>query len=156
MSSAYVGKPGSRRLKRRIPTQGQILGEVTETVQTTARAPLSPRWTSTTKLLVGLVIVGIVAFLLYRFTSLITPLLMVFILAYLLHPVATLIARGFRISWKAAVNVLYLIILTLILGSLTLGGVGLVERVRILIDQWQAIVTSLPDQIDALSGRVFQ
>ena len=33
----------------------------------------SPRWSSTTKLLVGLVIVGIIAFLFLRFTSLITP-----------------------------------------------------------------------------------
>src|SRR5688572_10694236 len=50
----------------------------------------SPRWSPTTKLLVGLVVVGIIAFLFIRFTSLITPLLMVFILAYLLHPVTTL------------------------------------------------------------------
>ena len=47
----------------------------------------SPRWSSTTKLLVGLVVVGIVAFLLFRLTSLITPLMIVFILAYLLKPV---------------------------------------------------------------------
>ena len=58
----------------------------------------SPRWSPTTKLLVGLVVVGIIAFLFIRFTSLITPLLMVFILAYLLHPMATMIsllAAGF-------------------------------------------------------------
>ena len=59
----------------------------------------SPRWSPTTKLLVGLVIVGIVAFLVFRFTSLITPLLMVFILAYLLHPVATMIVYWLRVSW---------------------------------------------------------
>ena len=53
----------------------------------------SPRWSSTTKLLVGLVVVGIVAFLFVRFTSLITPLLMVFILAYLLNQ--NIRGRGF-------------------------------------------------------------
>ena len=107
MSSDYPGKPGSRRrLRRRIQPQGQLLEQVTETVQSSGRASSSPGWTATTKLLVGLVIVGIVAFLLYRFTSLLTPLLMVFILAYLLHPVATLIARGLRVSWKASVNIL--------------------------------------------------
>src|SRR5512145_1162544 len=89
----------------------------------------SPRWSPTTKLLVGLVVVGIVAFLLIRFTSLITPLLMVFILAYLLHPVATMISFGLRISWKAAVNVLYFTFLIILIGSLTLGGVGLVGQV---------------------------
>lgn len=156
MSSSYVGKPGIRRhSKRRVQPQGQLLETVSETVQVLPRAS-SPRWTSTTKLLVGLVIVGIVAFLLYRFTSLLTPLLMVFILAYLLHPVATSIARTFRISWKASVNILYFIILILIIGSLTLSGVGLVGQVQSLIHQVQDIVTKLPTYIDSLSGQVFQ
>src|SRR3990172_1146760 len=116
----------------------------------------SPRWNSTTKLLVGLVIVGIVAFLLYRFTSLLTPLLIVFILAYLLHPVATLMSRGFRISWKASVNILYFGILLLLIGSLTLGGVGLVGQVQSLIELVETIVADLPEYIESLSGQVFQ
>src|SRR5512145_526739 len=156
MSSSYVGKPGIRRhSKRRVQPQGQLLETVSETVQVLPRAS-SPRWTSTTKLLVGLVIVGIVAFLLYRFTSLLTPLLMVFILAYLLQPVATLIARGFNISWKAAVNILYFVILVLLIGLLTLGGVGLVGQVQSLIQGVQDIVTKLPPYIENLSGQIFQ
>lgn len=157
MSSDYAGKPGfRRRIKRHIQSQGQLLEQVSETVPVPAGASLSPRWNPTTKLLVGLVMVGIVAFLLYRFTSLITPLLMVFILAYLLHPVATLISRSLRISWKASVNILYLVILILILGSLTLSGVGLVTQIQNLIGQVQDIVAKLPNQLQALSGRIFQ
>ena len=116
----------------------------------------SPRWSSTTKLLVGLVIVGFVAFLFFRFTSLITPLLIVFILAYLLHPVTTLMARGLRISWKASVNILYVGILLLLIGLLTLGGVGLVAQIQSLIHQVQTIVADLPKYVQALSGQVFQ
>lgn len=116
----------------------------------------SPRWSSTTKLLVGLVIVGVVAFLFFRFTSLITPLLIVFILAYLLHPVATLLARGLNISWKASVNILYFVILVLLIGLLTLGGLGLVTQVQSLIQQVQAIVADLPNYIQNLSGQVFR
>src|SRR5512143_2483325 len=133
MSSDYAGRPGSkRRIKRHIQSQEQLLETVTETVPTSPRVSLSPRWSSTTKLLVGLVIVAIIGFLLVRFTSLITPLLMVFILAYLLHPVATAISRGLHISWKAAVNILYLIILILILGSLAASGVGLPQCAGLL------------------------
>lgn len=116
----------------------------------------SPRWSSTTKLLVGLIIVGIVAFLFFRFTSLITPLLMVFILAYLLHPVATLMSRGLRISWKASVNILYFGILLLLIGLLTLGGVGLVAQIQSLINQVQTIVADLPKYVETLSGQVFK
>lgn len=116
----------------------------------------SPRWSSTTKLLVGLIIVGIVAFLFFRFTSLITPLLMVFILAYLLHPVTTLMSRGLRISWKASVNILYFGILLLLIGLLTLGGVGLVAQIQSLINQVQTIVADLPKYVEALSGQIFR
>lgn len=116
----------------------------------------SPRWSSTTKLLVGLVMVGIVAFLLFRFTSLITPLLIVFIFAYLLHPVATVFARTLRISWKASVNILYFGILLLLIGLITLGGVGLVAQVQSLITQVQTIIADLPKYVESLSGQVFR
>ena len=116
----------------------------------------SPRWSPTTKLLVGLVVVGILAFMFIRFTSLITPLLMVFIIAYLLHPVATMISFWLRVSWRAAVNILYFIILILLIGSLTLGGVGLVGQVQSLIQLIQTIVNDLPKYVETLSGQVFQ
>lgn len=116
----------------------------------------SPRWSSTTKLLVGLVIVAIVAFLLFRFTSLITPLLIVFIFAYLLHPVASLFAQWLRISWKASVNILYFGILLLLIGLITLGGVGLVAQVQSLISLVQTIIADLPKYVESLSGQVFQ
>jgi predicted PurR-regulated permease PerM len=116
----------------------------------------SPRWSPTTKLLVGLVIVGIVAFLFVRFTSLLTPLLMIFILAYLLHPLATMISYWLRVSWKAAVNILFFIILILLLGSLAVGGLGLVAQVQSLIQLVQTIVADLPKYVESLSGQVFQ
>jgi predicted PurR-regulated permease PerM len=116
----------------------------------------SPRWSSTTKLLIGLIIVAIAAFLLYRFLNLLTPLLIVIITAYLLHPVAAVITRGLRISWKASVNILYLLILLILLGLLTLGGVGLVGQVQSLIRSVQDIIANLPAYVADLSTRVFQ
>jgi predicted PurR-regulated permease PerM len=115
----------------------------------------SPSWSSTTKLLIGLVIVGILAFLLYRFSNLVPPLLMVFVLAYLLHPVNALIARGLRLSWKASVNILYLIILLSLIGLLTWGGVGLVSQIQSLIVSIQDIVANLPTYVERLSTLTF-
>ena len=116
----------------------------------------SPRWSPTTKLLVGLVIVGIIAFLLYRFATLITPLMMIFILAYLFHPLASAISRGLDISWRAAVNLLYLLIVILLIGLVTLGGVGLVQQVQSLIGVIQDILANLPEYVRTLSGQVFK
>jgi predicted PurR-regulated permease PerM len=116
----------------------------------------SPRWSPTTKLLVGLVLVGIIAFLLFRFATLITPLLMIFILAYLFHPLASAISRGLDISWRAAVNLLYLGILIILITLVTLGGVGLVQQVQSLIGVVQDILANLPTYVENLSGQVFQ
>lgn len=116
----------------------------------------SPRWGSTTKLLVGLVMVGIFAFLMYRFASLISPLLMVFIIAYLFHPLAEMMANGLNISWKAAVNILYGVIFISLIGMLTVGGIGLVQQVQSLIHQLQSIITDLPKLLQELSGQVFR
>ncbi|HKY54828.1 MAG TPA: AI-2E family transporter, partial [Anaerolineales bacterium] len=118
--------------------------------------PISPRWSPTTKLLVGLVFVGIIAFLLNRFASLITPLLMIFILAYLFHPLASAISRGLDISWRAAVNLLYLVIVIILIGLVTLGGVGLVQQVQSLIGVVQEFLANLPTYVADLSGRVFK
>jgi predicted PurR-regulated permease PerM len=101
-----------------------------------------------------LVIVGILAFLLYRFSNLLPPLLLIIIIVYLLHPFTAMISRGLRISWKASVNILFLSILLILIGLLAWGGVGLVGQVQSLIRSVQDIVTRLPDLIDNLSQQV--
>jgi predicted PurR-regulated permease PerM len=122
----------------------------------TEKATSSPRWGSTTKLLAGLILISIIAFLLFRFSSLVPPLLMIFIIAYLLHPVTGFISRRLRISWKASVNILYLLILISLIGLLTLGGVGLVQQIQSLIRQIQSIVANLPAYVADISTRVYQ
>ena len=116
----------------------------------------SPRWSSTAKLLAGLIIIGIIAFLLYRFSSLIPPLLLILIVIYLLHPINAAISRTLHISWKVSVNILYLLILVILVGLLTWGGVGLVQQIQNLIKSVQDILTNLPDYVDQLSTQVFQ
>jgi len=106
--------------------------------------------------LFGLILIGILVFLINRFTSLITPLLMIFILAYLLHPLTAWISHGLGISWRAAVNILYLLVLILLIGLLTAGGVGLVGQVQSLFVSVQDIIANLPTFIASLSGRVFE
>ena len=114
----------------------------------------SPRWSATTKLLVGLVILSIIAFLLYRFSNLIGPLLMIFIITYLLHPVTAMIARGLHISWKASVNILFVLIVILLIGLLTWGGVGLVGQIQNLVNSIQGLIRDLPSYVEQLSTQI--
>lgn len=104
----------------------------------------SPRWGGTTKLVVALTFVVIVGALLVRFQNIIIPLFMAFILSYLLHPVASFISRVTHLSWRAAVGIIFLLIVVILLGLLTLGGVGLVNQIQVLIDFVQTNLDELP------------
>ena len=56
----------------------------------------SPKWNWTTRLVVGITLVAIVAFLAIRFQNLIGPLLLSFILSYLFYPLARFLSGRVR------------------------------------------------------------
>jgi predicted PurR-regulated permease PerM len=117
---------------------------------------MSPAWGTNTKLVVALTIVVIVGALLVKFQSVITPLLIAFMMAYLLHPVAAFLQRRAYFSWGAAVGLIYLVILLLLLGVLTAGGVGLVQQIQSLLVILQRAITNLPQLIEQASNQVYQ
>ena len=116
----------------------------------------SPKWGSTTKLIVGLTIVAIAAALLIQFRTIIGPLILAFILAYLLHPVAGWIAVQVKLPWRTTVNLIYLLLLILLVGLITLTGFAVVQQLQSLIGFVQTFVTNLPNLITDLSSRVYR
>ena len=114
------------------------------TIETPPAPARSPRWGSTTKMVIAFTFIAIVAALLIQFHTIIGPLLMAFILSYLLHPLASFFTRRMRISWRASVGIIFLFILILLLGLLTLGGVGLVNQIQGLVDFVQSNLDNLP------------
>jgi predicted PurR-regulated permease PerM len=118
--------------------------------------PPSPTWGTNTKLVIALTIVVIVGALLVKFQFIITPLLIALLLAYLFHPIASFLQRKLRFSWNASVGVIYLVIIILLIGLLTLGGVGLVQQVQSLVTIVQDAITTLPQLIASISGKVYQ
>ncbi len=119
-------------------------------------ATSSPSWGPTTKLVVALTIAAIVIWLFIQFHSIIGPILLALVVAYLLSPVAGLLQRGLHLSWAVAVGLLYILILIIILGGLTLGGLGLVGQIQSLINVVQANLSAIPDFVQTLSGQVYQ
>lgn len=116
----------------------------------------SPTWGTNTKLVVALIIVVVIGALLVKFQFIITPLLIALLLAYLFHPIASFLQRKLRLSWNASVAVIYLVIIILLLGLLTLGGVGLVQQVQSLVTIVQDAITTLPQLIASISGKIYQ
>jgi predicted PurR-regulated permease PerM len=116
----------------------------------------SPRWTSMTKLVISLTVIVIVGALVVRFQNVIVPVLMAFMMSYLLHPLAAWMSRKTRLSWRMAVNVIYLVIVLLLIAILTVGGVGLVQQIQNLITTIQTNINKLPAFIESLSGKVYE
>lgn len=115
----------------------------------------SPKWSPTTKLLVGLTIIALVAALLIQFRTIIGPLILAFMLAYLLHPVVAWISSIPKVSWRGAVNLIYLLLVILLGTSFTLTGLAVATQLQLLIGFVQRNVTNLPAIAADLSSRVY-
>ena len=116
----------------------------------------SPKWGSLTKMVVGLTIIATVAALVVQFRTIIGPLLLAFILAYLLYPVAEQLSRVSRLSWRASVNLIYLLVVVIYLGLITATGLTVVQQLLSLIDFVRGWVTDLPSLAERLSTQVYQ
>ena len=108
----------------------------------------SPRWGAMTKLVISLTLLVIVAALLIRFQALIVPLLLAFVLAYLFYPFATLLDRIPSISWRMGVSLMYVLLIAIIAGLVTLSGFGLVPQIQSLISLVENSLVELPSLLN--------
>jgi predicted PurR-regulated permease PerM len=115
----------------------------------------SPHWGSTTKLVLGLTIVALVAALLVRFRGIIGPLILAFVLAYLLHPIAGKFSKFAHLPWRTAVSLIYLLLIVILAVSLTFTGLAIVQQVQSLIGVVQRFITQLPTIASELSTRTY-
>ena len=111
---------------------------------TEQNSPTSPRWGAMTKLVVSLVLLVIIAAFLIRFQALIVPILLAFVLAYLFYPIATLIDRIPKISWRMAVSLLYLLLIVVLGSLITLSGYGIISQILSLITLIENSLGELP------------
>ena len=119
----------------------------------TSPASASPPWSSTTKLVVALSFVAVLAALLVSFRNLLGPLLLAVIIAFLLQPLAARVTRKIRLPWGLTVTFIYLLIVIVLVGLLTWGGITLVDQVQSLVNFLQHALKDLPGFIDSLTSK---
>jgi len=112
----------------------------------------SPKWGNTTKLIVGLTILAIFAFLFLRFQTLLAPLLLAFILAYLMYPPSNRIASSLHLNWRLSVTIVFLILFLSIGGLFTWGGLALLDQGQSLLKFLENIVGNLPNTLNSLAN----
>lgn len=111
---------------------------------------LSPKWSTNTKLIIGLTIVAVIAFMLAQVRGIIGSLIVSFMLAYLLHPIVVFLRRKTRLSWRMASTLVFLVVVILIIGLLTATGVAVVSQFQNLIAVIQQFITDLPTIVEDL------
>lgn len=121
-----------------------------------ASPPTSPRWGSTTKLVVALTTVTVIAAALVNFQNIIPPLILAFLFVYLFYPAALFLTRKLRMAWGLSVGVVYVILLILLLGLLTLGGYELIQQFQSLLILIENSLREIPQLAEELSGQVFR
>ena len=109
-------------------------------------------WGSTTKLVVALAIFAILAWLFNRFEHIVGPLLFSVVLAYLLYPVAKWLSGWSHLSWRWSVSIIFLLLVVLLLGLITLGGLAVIEQAQSLIRFLDRALVDLPATLQNLSS----
>jgi predicted PurR-regulated permease PerM len=115
----------------------------------------SPPWSSTTKLVVGLTFVAILAGLLIYFRSLLSSLILAFVVSYLIYPLAKYFCRKFRFSWPLSINLIFTLVILVFLGLLTWGGITIVEQMGSLISFLERTIAQLPNTLNQISQMSF-
>jgi predicted PurR-regulated permease PerM len=123
-----------------------------ETEETTG----SPKWNWPTKLVVGLTLVAISIWLLVQFQNFLGPLISALILSYFLYPVATFLRSKIKLPWRLAVTIIYLLLVLILLGLLTWGGLALVEQIQNLIRFIENNINRLPELVDEITTQTYQ
>lgn len=115
----------------------------------------SPPWSPTTKTIVGLSIAGLLLALLFYLRSIIGVLLLAVVLTYLLHPIAKFLSNHTHLSWRASVNLVFLILVILILGTSTAIGFAVVQQAQSLIRLLERALNDLPALLDSAAAQSY-
>lgn len=118
--------------------------------------PNTPVWTSTTKMVVGLTLVAIVAGMLVKFQGILPPLMLSFILVYLLYPLASFLTHKLRLKWTISVSLVYLLLVLLLMGLLTVVGFEIVVQIQSLIGLVVRSLDSLPGMVDNFGNSILE
>ena len=112
-------------------------------------------WNPTTKLVVGLTFVAIAGALLVRFRSLVGPLILAFMLTYLLQPLTEWLSDKTRLTWRMAVNLVFLVLVIVLILLFTATGFALVQQFQSLVRILNRFLTSLPEMLGELPTQVY-
>jgi len=116
---------------------------------------VSPKWGTTTKIIVTLLIIAMVIALLLKFSNLINTLVTAFIIAILFHPIAGWVNKKTNIPWSWSVGIVYLLAVVILFGLILIGGIALIKQIESLIFFLQKNIIEIPNFFNQLTTSEF-
>ncbi|MDD4043393.1 MAG: AI-2E family transporter [Anaerolineaceae bacterium] len=113
----------------------------------------SPPWGWGTKLIVGTLLVAGFLALVFRFNDYFKLVLTAFVLSFLLYPISKFLLKTFRIKWRVAVAIVYILVASLLIWLLARGGVGLATQVQNLFQTVIDNVDNITELLDRWSSQ---
>ena len=121
------------------------MGIIITILMQTEGKPISPKWSTSTKIIVTLLFLAGAIALLIRFSNLLNTLITAFIIAVLYHPIAEWINKKTKLPWAWSVSIIYFITVIAVFGLLTVGGIALINQIDGLIKFLQNTLYELPN-----------
>ncbi len=121
----------------------------------TPNQPESPKWGSTTKTVVGLAVIAMIAALVVYFRNIVGPLLLAFIIAFLLHPLCGGLHKTFKLSWRMSVNIIYLVLILILISLIALSGFAIIQQAQSLVNSVDNFIQTLPELVRDLATRTY-
>jgi len=117
--------------------------------------PGSPKWGSTTKLVVGLTVIALMAAMLVSFREIIGPIILAFIISFLLHPIVAWFSKLSKLSWRITVSLFYLLLIISLGALITIAGLVIVQQAQGLVTFIESFLTDLPSMVSNLPTKVY-
>jgi len=116
----------------------------------------SPSWGTTTKLVIGLTLVAIVAGVFLYYRSVVSLMILAFIITYLFQPLVILLTERTRMSWRLSTTLIFLLFIILLIGLLTGAGLAIAQQLIGLVRVLQDFAANLPELAADLSEYLAQ
>ena len=118
----------------------------------TTESQRSPSWGTTTKLVLGLTLVAILAGVFIYYRSIVSLLVLASIITYLFQPLVSLLTEKTRLSWRFSTTIVFLLFIILLIGLLTGAGLAIAQQATGLVRVIQEFTENLPDLASDLTA----
>lgn len=126
---------------------------MSQTEPTPPAAHNSPPWGRSTKIVVAVSALLLLALLTYRFQSLIAQVVIAIIMAYILNPIIVFVNERTAVQRRTVILVAYLLVAVALIWAIIALGVAAFQQINALINQAPALIDNITDLFQRLTTR---